>query len=167
MEEEKWLPVVGHEGLYEVSDFGRVRSLGWLSRGKNGSFRPRPGRTLKPLAKHHGYLGVLLKSPSGKYVNRFVHRLVADAFLGGIPSGMQVNHKDLNKLRNLPSNLEVCTGKINVRHAVGCGKRVLTLDDALAIRTMCESGAFQREAADAYGVSRPHVSAIVNHKVWT
>lgn len=112
MKKEFWRPVVGYEGLYEVSNFGRVKSIKF---GKE--------RFLKLFTNHRGYLQVNL-SKKGKVKKYFVHRLVAEAFLE-IPEELkhlkgthylQVNHKDENKLNNNAENLEWCTSSYNVNY---------------------------------------------------
>ena len=81
MTEEEWRPVPGYEGLYEVSDLGRVRSLKFS-----------PPRAIGQGASSHGYLQVGL-SHRGERVRMFrVHRLVLEAFRGPCPSGMEALH---------------------------------------------------------------------------
>lgn len=98
---EVWKDVVGYEGLYQVSSFGRVKRL------KNGK-----ERILKPILHCSGYL----------YVNLFknkihegfrVHRLVAMTFIPNLNDLPQVNHKDENKMNNHAENLEWCDAKYN------------------------------------------------------
>lgn len=79
--EENWRPVVGCEGRYEVSDLGRIRSL----------LRRSP-RILKATLGSNGYLLVYAYGRGEKRRNRFVHQLVAEAFLGPRPPNMDVRH---------------------------------------------------------------------------
>jgi hypothetical protein len=97
--EERWCPIDGTDGLYEVSDRGRVRSWNGAVRG---SFRRRPEpRVLKPYKVAHDYLQVELRI--GK---RLVHRLVAEAFLGPHPANLtQVAHWNGDNQNNSVSNL--------------------------------------------------------------
>jgi len=94
---ESWREVVGHEGRYDVSDQGRVRS----------HTRPSRPNYLMAISAHHltGYLFVKLYSEAGQKPNVFVHQLVAEAFIGPRPAGEQVRHLDGNKLNNASTNL--------------------------------------------------------------
>ena len=95
--QEIWKPINGYEVLYEVSNYGRVRSLNYFCRGKH--------EILKLSAKPNTYLKVALRK-DGKVKYYRVHRLVADAFLPNPLNLPQVNHKDGNKHNNRPENLE-------------------------------------------------------------
>lgn len=109
MKNEVWREVVGFEGWYSVSSLGRIRR-------EMDSRRSKQGLVLKPGLKKDGYLMVSLQRNSiAKSFN--VHRIVAHAFLGERPIDFQINHKDLNKLNNTPSNLEYCSKSCNIRHA--------------------------------------------------
>lgn len=106
---ENWKPVVGYEGLYEVSDLGRVKSLNWRNRGFERCLY------LKPHNK--GYLQVELAKDGAKKMYT-VHRLVATAFVEN-PNGYPlINHKDENKLNNKAENLEWCTSSYNARYSI-------------------------------------------------
>lgn len=110
MEIEKWAPVVGFEGRYEVSDHGQVRSLPrriqQLSRGGNMFERTFPGKILKQVVhSDSGYPYVGLYRQTGPAVSRTVHTLVLDAFVGPCPSGQLARHLDGNPANNLLSNL--------------------------------------------------------------
>lgn len=101
---EQWKPVEGFEGLYEVSNLGRVKSL--------GNNKSRKEKILKSGKNGPGYLFVYLYR-NGKRKMSKVHRLVAEAFLPN-PLGLpQVNHRDENKTNNCVENLEFCDAKYN------------------------------------------------------
>lgn len=128
MEEEKWRPVVGHEGLYEVSDLGRVRSLNtWSRSGFHVTGRMIPGRVLRLKTSRSGYAVVNLSSRPTSDGARSkktwsVHRLVAEAFLENTSGGNDVNHIDFRPLNNRLNNLEWATRKENLRHSSRAGR---------------------------------------------
>ena len=101
---EEWKAIPGYEGLYEVSNFGNVKSL-CAGRWHYTTMR-------KPVPDVEGYLTVNLKK-DGKYKNFKIHRLVAGAFLDNPNNYPEVNHKDENKANNKVINLEWCTRKYN------------------------------------------------------
>lgn len=109
---EIWKPIFGYEDLYEVSNFGNVRSLDRYVNTKGGKRSLRRGRKKIPRMRANGYLFVtLFKCGTGKMFN--IHRLVAQAFLKNPNNYPQVNHKDENKKNNLITNLEWCTPSYN------------------------------------------------------
>jgi hypothetical protein len=107
---EIWKNVVGFK-RYEVSSLGRVRSLPRTILRNDGCSSRHKGRMLKPSVGAAGYPRVEIR---GQTVS--VHSLVAKAFLGAIPVGHVVNHRDCDKTNNRLTNLEICTVKENVRH---------------------------------------------------
>ncbi len=107
---ESWLSVPGFEGFYEVSSFGRVRSLDRLVNTSRGS-RLWLGRLLKPNLSGR-YLGVAL-SKDGIHTTRYVHHLVAHVFLGNQPSGMQILHGPNGIRDNSVGNLRYGTAVEN------------------------------------------------------
>ena len=103
---ERWLPVPGYEGRYDVSDLGRGRS--WVSPGR----RTQP-RILKSSPTSAGYLAVSLTRGDGRKTTRTIHSLVAAAFLGPRPAGQEVRHLDGNPLNNTLGNLAYGTRSEN------------------------------------------------------
>jgi hypothetical protein len=100
---ERWVSVPGTDGVYEISDLGRFRNV------ITGTIR-------KGCVLPNGYKKVYYNI-SGKRQNRYIHRLVAEAFCNH-PSGFDiVNHIDNNKLNNMASNLEWTTQYGNIHHA--------------------------------------------------
>lgn len=112
---EIWKDIAGYEGLYQVSNLGRVKS-------RNG--------ILHPNTNTYGYKHITL-SKNNIQKTAIIHKLVADAFIPN-PSGKpQINHKDGNKENNTANNLEWVTQGENNRHAIKTklrkSKRILLL----------------------------------------
>jgi hypothetical protein len=122
---ERWLPVPGFEGMYEVSDMGRVRS--WKRWGVDGA------RILKPHPDGDGYLKVALHRDSKRF-DVAIHRLVPLAFIGPPPQGHEVRHLDGDPANNHLSNLRYGTQFENAQDRVAHGR------DAHARRAHCKSG---------------------------
>ena len=135
-EEEIWCPIKGYEGIYEVSDQGRVRSLKF---GKE--------RILKQGRNPEGYLLVCL-CKNGEHKAYKVHRLVAQTFIPNPDNLPQVNHKDENKENNSVHNLEWCTNKYNSNY----GTRNQRISKSVLQYT--KSGVFVREWKSATDVKR-------------
>ena len=108
---EVWKDIEGFEGRYQVSNLGEVRSLDQQCWNGHVFFLKR-GRVLKQKMSTSGYMRVSL----GKDNDRYVHRLVAGAFLPNADGLPQVNHKDENKLNNRVENLEWCTSLYNMHY---------------------------------------------------
>lgn len=126
---ERWLPVVGYERHYEVSDLGRVRSLDRVDRLN----RSHKGRVLKPGVGHNGYPLVSLWS-DGVGTSRTVHSLVAEAFIGPRPAGKDICHSTGNRNDPRLANLRYDTRAANLEDA----KRHGTL--ANSSKTHCVRG---------------------------
>lgn len=114
--DEVWKPIKGFEGLYEISNMGRVLSLERIARHKNmsggTSHIPVLRRLLSQNKTKRGYIIILL-SKNGKQYYRSLHRLVALHFCEGYKRGLVVNHKDENPSNNRADNLEWCTQHYN------------------------------------------------------
>lgn len=107
---EEWKPIEGYEGLYEISNFGRVKRIGRIEyvEGFNGYLRNKKEMILKPKVHNRGYLQISLYK-NNKMKNAYIHRLVAQAFIPNPNNYSSVNHKDEEKTNNHVSNLEWCT----------------------------------------------------------
>lgn len=104
---EQWLPIEGYEELYQISNFGRVKSLNYN--------HTKQERILKPSTNQYGYQQVHL-CKDGKQKMLSVHRLVANAFIPNFNNLPQVNHIDEVKTNNHVSNLEWCDCKYNCNY---------------------------------------------------
>lgn len=118
---EQWRPVVGWEGLYEVSDQGRVRSVDRVITRRNGLRHTHRGQILKACPIKSGHLVVRLMN-AGFGSTRTVHRLVLEAFIGPCQIGHEGCHIDGNHKNNRVNNLYWGTRSENlldqVRHGV-------------------------------------------------
>lgn len=121
IENEKWGYVEGYEDLYQVSNFGRIRTLSRLVKRSpsNGSYVKREQIT-ESKSSQDGYYRIRLRRDS-KWITRGVHNLVAIAFIPNFENKPFVNHKDGNKRNNHVDNLEWCDGSYNIIHAYEFG----------------------------------------------
>jgi len=128
VEGEIWKDVVHFENIYQVSNFGRVKTKKremYYDRnvGRGVELKTVYPRIRKPkLNKHTGYLMVGCNG-KGKSRNVTIHSMVSKAFIGEVKKGYAVNHKDGNKLNNKLENLEIITHQQNSIHAFKNGLR--------------------------------------------
>lgn len=127
---EEWRDIKVYEGLYQVSNYGRVKSLERYE--KCGNFiRVRKEKILKQKLNLYGYLEVgLCKNAITKYFK--VHRLVAESFISNPNNYPQVNHKDENKENNCVDNLEWCDCSYNINYGTRsekCAEKLLNRED--------------------------------------
>ena len=125
--EEIWKDVEGYEGIYQVSNLGRVKSLARLIEPSNGK---RPYWIYECIMSQYkestGYMNVKL-SKNGRHKSAFVHRLVAQAFHPNPDNLREVNHKDENKTNNRVDNLEWCSTSYNVQYGTSMQRRKKTM----------------------------------------
>ena len=134
--DEIWRDIEGYEGLYQISNKGRVKSLKW---GKE--------RILRPVIDKHGYMFVYLYNDNARKYFK-IHRLVAQAFIPNIYNLSEVNHKDENKLNNCVENLEWMT------HIDNCNYGTRNKRLSRKILQYSKSGEFIREWQGSREVER-------------
>jgi hypothetical protein len=167
--QEIWKSIVGFEGLYEVSNFGQVRSLDRTL--AHGRFKGKP---LKLRDNSLGYYCVVLCD--GKEHNKRVHQLVAEAFIGPRPEGLVVNHKDSNPKNNCVDNLEYITPQQNAIHAYKAGRIKtwqgkdhpeckITEKDVIEIRSL-RGKLRQADIGKLYGITGARVGQIQRRVAW-
>lgn len=161
MNKEEFKDIPGYEGLYQVSNTGKVLSL-----TRNKIRKPGVGTT--------GYRFVdLYKNNISKTL--LIHRLVMLTFVG--PSNLDVNHKDGDKSNNNLYNLEYMTAKENNRHAFDIGLKTgikgeenhyakLTEKEVLKIRKLHKNDYSQTYIANIFDVDQSTISNIVHNKTW-
>ena len=179
-EPERWLPAVGFEGWYEVSSLGRVRSVTrqilvrFTTRAP--ALRIRRGRIIKQALGTSGYWQVRF-SRDGVATNQVVHRLVAAAFIGPCPPGLDVRHGVAGKLVNRASNLSYGTRAENMHDCIRDGTRrsgaghqstngKLTWEDVADIRRRFAEGERQCDLAREYDLKYGAVYKIVRGHRW-
>lgn len=152
---EEWKDIKGYEGLYQVSNLGRVKSLiGW-----NGNKYVKREKILKvsrqEVTKTYCRYKVDLKK-NGKRKNFKVHRLVAEAFIPNPNNYREVNHKDSNPLNNCVYNLEWCDRKHNIKHSIYEGSQVRRINtiDRECMLELLNSGRNYDEISNILGVAK-------------
>lgn len=168
LEGEEWREVNGFDGIYKISNFGRVKSHNIHTQGK----------ILKP-RDYSDYDSVLIKSADGTCKKHMVHRLVAEAFIPNPDNLPEVNHKNGDKHDNNVENLEWCTHQQNVKHAYnvlylgclkgeGCPTHKLTNEQVMQIYDLAKKKELTfTEIGKMFGVTRSVVTDIHIGKSWT
>lgn len=115
-----WKEIKDYEGVYEVSNFGEIRSMDHRVPCKGNTTRLVVGRVKKLCTNRNGYkITTLCKE--NKMFTLTLHQAVAQAFIPGFVKGTELNHKDGNKTNNHVTNLEVSNPSHNQFHAVRTG----------------------------------------------
>jgi hypothetical protein len=170
---ERWKPVTGFD-WYEVSTMGRLRKARMPS-GKPFNY------IISPHRKKSGYLDYWVWHKGVK--TRFkAHTLIYTTFVGPVPDGHCINHKNGLKDDNRLANLEVMTLSENMKHSFRVlgrkppnnpspgeknGSAKLTPEKVREIRRLCASGQYQYVVGRMFGVSQSAVQFIVNRRTWS
>lgn len=115
MEKEIWKDVIGYEGLYQVSNLGRVKSLPRFRKTIHSYISKEKILSPRKVGKDREYLSVLLQANCVRR-NFKIHRLVAAAFIPNPKGYKEINHKDENKGNNRVENLEWCSRSYNINY---------------------------------------------------
>lgn len=162
---EQWKPIPNFEE-YQASNTGKVKIT--------ANSATRKERILKPLIQNRGYYRVALyKNNKPKFES--IHRIIAKLFIPNPENKSQVNHIDGDKSNNHSENLEWCTARENIDHAVinrmsACGERngkaKLKAIDITLIKEKLNNREPVKDIANAYNVSIHTIYDIKNNKTW-
>lgn len=152
---ESWRPILGYEGLYEVSNLGRVRRV----------------KIITPTRKKHGYMQISLVDRNGVRKSFRLHRIVATAFVPNPEGKPQVNHRDENPENNRASNLEWATAEENTNYgsrtaraaAKNGSKTPVVQIDPATLKVLAEYPG-QSAAAQATGIKISCINACLRGK---
>lgn len=177
-ENELWKPIKGYEGLYEVSNLGRVKSLDRKnSRDVKGlEDYISKGKILAPRPQRQGYQLVALYR-NGEREDKPIHRIVADVFLPNPNNKKTINHKNGVKDDNRVKNIEWASQKENNRHAWDNGlisarrgeknpAAKLSESDVVKIKMAFECGISSGELAKIYSVHKSTIKSIRAGRNW-
>lgn len=167
---EIWKDIKGYEGLYQISNLGRIKSLPRLKRNFNVNTKQLdtitiPEKIRKPQLTKYGYYRIgLTKNHKQTYYS--VHRLVAEAFIPNPGNLSQINHKDENKANNEVDNREWCDAKYNANYGTRnkrTGEKQMKQVMCIETKTIYSS---LTEASRQTGLSIGNISSICNNRKW-
>jgi len=170
---EIWKDIVGYEGLYEISNLGRVKSYDRIIKHSIIGEYIKKGKDKVCMIGNHGYGSIKLTDYTGNSKKKLLHRLVAKTFIPNPENKRTVNHKDGNKLNNSVDNLEWATDSEQQLHAFNTGLSSHTgqnnpsskmIEDE--VRFIRESNLKGVELAKMFNISPTTISSIRNKKIW-
>lgn len=138
---EIWKDIPGYEGLYQVSNQGRIKSF-----RKSSKYGCPDEFILKSTVSNNGYAQITLYGKTRS--KHLVHRLVAEAFVQNPDNLPQINHKDENRLNNRADNLEWCTAKYNNKY--GTARLRMAITKGRKIDQFLPSGEYVASYASIY-----------------
>lgn len=153
---EIWKDCKGYEGLYQVSNLGRVKSLPRVRRNHIGGVWIQEGKIKKGTVNYQGYVHVRLTGKSGKAKTEKVHRLVALVFCDKPEGATEVDHIDGNRKNNRADNLQWVSHKENINKRFEDGT---AYPYVIRCRETGEIYGNAQEAADALGIDRGNIYA--------
>lgn len=177
MKKEIWKPVLNYEGLYEISNLGRLKSLDRRAKKKDGSLGFKPEKIFKrTIIKNKNYRQYNL-TKNKKANLHYAHRLVATAFIPNPENKPQVNHLDGIKDNNKVENLEWCTCSENIKHShrlglssnkgKSLGKSNLSPHIVAEIKFLLRKGVSVRELSEKFNTSKSNIYSIKAGRVWS
>ena len=165
LEGEEWRDVVGYEGRYKVSDYGRVVSLGRVVKRSDGKPYSHSECIMRHRINHWGYhiVPLSIKNGANKQRRYMLHRIVAMSFIPNPQHYPQINHIDGNKNNNSPSNLEWCTNSMNQIHAWKLGLNRYTGKNDVKIIQMDDEGNELKVWGSLHEVERFFGKPLIGH----
>ena len=174
MTQEIWKDICGYEGIYQISNLGRVKSLKRIIECYNGKLFSINSKILKSSPGGTSPYLIVNLCRKGKRKHALVHRLVAESFIGKIPSKYEVNHKNGIVSDNREDNLEICSHQKNIDHSIYFGLKndygeksnnaKLTNKEANIIRVRWKNGEMQKTLATEFSVSKQTICNIIHNK---
>jgi hypothetical protein len=151
--EEIWkhIRIDGQLSKYKISNYGQIKS-----------FKYGKPRILKVKSNIKGYKQLRLTNENGKPAYVSIHRLVAEYFLDGFNSSLEIHHKDYNKENNRVDNLEAITTAQKIEYS----KNFLCINQVKTVRLMCDNSVRQEIIANKLNISVSTVSNIKNNKYY-
>lgn len=172
---ERWVDIKGYEGVFQISDFGRFKSLSRNKVCSKGGLYPISEKILTQKVTYRGYLTVGLRYLGArKWVSG--HRMVAIHFLDNPESKKTVNHKDFNKTNNFYQNLEWTTHKENLHHAKINGRGLSGENNGRSklneikikdIRNKYKKGVSIKNLCSEYNLSKSAIHKAATNRSWT
>ena len=163
---EIWRDVRDYEGLYKVSNLGRVKSLERYVKNNICGFLYSKEHILKQSKIPSGYKKVNL-SKDGIIVKQYVHRIVAQAFLPNPDNLPEVNHKDENKENNCVDNLEWCSHSYNMCYGSRSEKYSVKVRQFAKDNTLIGEYSSLTEASKATNISCGNISSCIKGRLKT
>lgn len=179
MREEEWRPIEGFVGIYEISNWGNVKTLTREIKDYRGTYI-RKGKILNRYNDKAGYYKVKLYNGDASFASCPVHRLVAIHFISNPNNYPQINHIDGHPENNYVSNLEWCNISQNTIHAYKTGLKKkenyvgeacifakLTEKQVLDIRKeYAEGNIFQTTLGLKYNTTTTNINSIIHRNTW-
>lgn len=166
--EEIWRDIKGYEGLYQVSNYGKVKRI-------KTRYNNKCNKILKPSEDGSGYLSVVL-CKDGKMKSFGIHKLVLGAFIGLCPKNMERCHNDGNIYNNYIGNLRYDTHYNNMQDSIkhktikNGSKHYCSVVNELQVRIIKrlleDAYLTQKEIAKIFNVSKHIICGIANNRTW-
>lgn len=167
---EEWRDIEGYEGVYQISNLGRVKSLDRMVGHNKGGKKLIRGKLKRAHIAKNGY-PMLNLSNKNRQESVYLHRILGKTFLPNPRRLETINHKDGNKENFDLSNLEWASHSENISHAYRTGLRKPTriLDDCIVLSIITfahKRHTSQQSLANCFGVTRSCVQSIVRRNTW-